>query len=228
MRSRIVVFSGAGISAESGLPTFRGLGGLWEQYSVYQLATPEAWARDPALVQRFYNARREALLKSQPNAAHVALARLESGFDVVIVTQNVDDLHERAGSSNVMHLHGELMKSRSSADASLTYPVLGGRIELGDVCEKGTQLRPHVVWFGEDVLHMDAAEEVFASAQKVLVVGTSLSVFPAAGLVHKAARHAEKVLVDPDPHQPPSGYLHLQSSAVAAVPALVERWLENA
>ena len=215
------------MSAESGLPTFRGLGGLWEQYSVYQLATPEAWQRDPALVQSFYNARREALLQSHPNAAHLALARLETSFEVVIVTQNVDDLHERAGSSNVMHLHGELMKSRSTIDAALIYPVQGGRIELGDVCEKGSQLRPHVVWFGEEVLQMEAAENIFATADKVLVVGTSLSVYPAAGLVHQAPRSAEKVLVDPDPANVPPGYRHFQSSAVGAVPQLVESWLDG-
>jgi NAD-dependent deacetylase len=228
MRERVVVFSGAGMSAESGLPTFRGLGGLWQQYSVYQLATPEAWARDPALVQSFYNARREALLACQPNAAHLALARLESRFEVVIVTQNVDDLHERAGSSQVLHLHGELMKARSTRDPALIYRVPGARLEMGDLCEKGSQLRPHVVWFGEAVLEMDAAEEIFASAQKVLVVGTSLSVFPAAGLVQRAPRAAEKVLVDPDPDNAPAGYRHLRSSAVAAVPALVERWLSAA
>jgi NAD-dependent deacetylase len=179
------------MSAESDLPTFRGLGGLWEQYSVYELATPEAWARDPILVQSFYNARREALLKSQPNAAHIAPARLEARFEVVIVTQNVDDLHERAGSGNVLHLHGELMKARSTLDPDLIYPVRGARIEMGDLCEKGSQKRPHVVWFGEQVLHMEAAEEVFAGAHKVLVVGTSLSVFPAAGLVHMAPCAAE-------------------------------------
>jgi NAD-dependent deacetylase len=177
------------------------------------------------LVQSFYNARREALLKSAPNAAHLALVRLESRFDVVIVTQNVDDLHERAGSSHVVHLHGELMKSRSSSDPDLVYRVTGAHIEMGQLCEKGSQLRPHVVWFGEEVLEMDAAEKIFASAHKVLVVGTSLSVYPAAGLVHKAPRLAEKILIDPNCDHAPSGYRHIKSSAVGALPALVERWL---
>ncbi len=194
---RIVVLSGAGVSAESGLQTFRDSGGLWENHSIYDVATPEAWARDPETVQRFYNERRKQLLDVKPNAAHLALAELEDKFDVQIITQNVDDLHERAGSKNVLHLHGELRKSRSSVDANLCYDINGWEIRMGEKCEKGSQLRPHVVWFGEPVPMIERAAHYVSRADLVIVVGTSMEVYPAAGLVHSAGEGVPIIVIDP-------------------------------
>ena len=151
----IVVFTGAGTSAESGLGTFRDSGGLWEKYDIYEIATPEAWRTNPNLVQEFYNERRKQVLAAKPNAAHIAVVKLEEQYDVTVITQNVDDLHERAGSSNVVHLHGEIIKSQSSVDPSLVYDIEGWELKDGDKCEKGSQLRPHVVWFGEPVPMME-------------------------------------------------------------------------
>ncbi len=199
MRKRIVVLSGAGMSAESGLRTFRDNGGLWEEHRVEDVATPEAWRRDRALVLRFYNERRKALLGAQPNEGHRIIAAWENDHDVTVVTQNVDDLHERAGSTRVVHLHGELMKARSTADPSLVYPLGGWELKEGDRCAKGSQLRPHIVWFGEDVPMLPAAAEVVATADVLVVVGTSLQVYPAAGLVFRAPAHALRILIDPHP-----------------------------
>lgn len=195
----VVVLSGAGISAESGLGTFRGSGGLWEGMSVKDVATPEAWERDAKKVLRFYNQRRRDILAAEPNEAHHALRQLEDVFTVSIVTQNIDDLHERAGSSNVLHLHGEIMKARSSVDERLLYPRVGD-IQLGDRCEKGSQLRPHVVWFGEAVPMMDQAIALAKSADFFIVVGTSLEVYPAASLVDYVPYEATKFVVDPTPN----------------------------
>lgn len=197
-KPRIVVLSGSGISAESGLKTFRDSGGLWEGYSIYDVATPEAWESNPETVLDFYNIRRDQVRNAEPNAAHYALVQLEKTFDVRIVTQNVDDLHERAGSRHVLHLHGEIMKARSSADSSLIYPLGERNIEIGDTCEKGSQLRPHVVWFGEMVPAMVEAAEQFAYATALIVIGTSLAVYPAAGLVDAAPQEARKYVVNPD------------------------------
>ncbi len=197
MKDHIVVLSGAGVSAESGLSTFRDSGGLWENYSVYDVATPEAFQRDPALVLRFYNDRRRQLADVKPNAAHQALAELEQDFRVTIVTQNVDDLHERAGSTNVVHLHGELTRARSSKRDDLIYDIGYKPIELGDACELGSQLRPHVVWFGEQVPMLEAAAGVVASADHLLVVGTSLQVYPAAGLVDFVDFDVPVTVIDP-------------------------------
>jgi NAD-dependent deacetylase len=197
-KQHIVVLSGAGISAESGLGTFRGSGGLWEGVSVKEVATPEAWERDPGKVQRFYNQRRRDVLKAEPNEAHYALKSLEEMFLVTIITQNIDDLHERAGSSNVIHLHGEIMKARSSVDEHLLYPR-SGDIAMGDRCDKGSQLRPHVVWFGEAVPMMDAAISAAKEADFFIVVGTSLEVYPAASLVDYVPYEAIKFVVDPEP-----------------------------
>ncbi len=193
----LVVLSGSGISAESGLKTFRDMGGLWEQYSVYEVATPEAFERNPELVLSFYNERRKQLDYTEPNHAHMALARLEERLPVSIITQNVDDLHERAGSSRVIHLHGELKKARSTGDSSLIYDIDSKDITLGDTCEKGFQLRPHVVWFGEPVPMMDKAMEEVSKADIFLVVGTSLNVYPAAGLLHFVSHDTPIFLVDP-------------------------------
>lgn len=194
---KVVVLSGAGISAESGLKTFRNNDGLWENYRIEDVATPEAWHRNQKLVLDFYNERRKQVLQAQPNAAHTALARLESKFDVTIVTQNIDDLHERAGSNKVIHLHGEIRKSRSSVDASLLYDIEGTELNLGETCALGSQLRPHIVWFGELVPALETAAQVVSQADIFIVVGTSLIVYPAAGLVEYAMSKAEKFIVDP-------------------------------
>lgn len=194
----IVVLSGAGISAESGLATFRGAGGLWEGVPVNEVATPEGWRRDTGRVLRFYNERRRAVRAAQPNAAHVALKELEALFKVTIITQNIDDLHERAGSSRILHLHGEIMKARSSRDESMLTECLGD-IELGDRAADGSQLRPHVVWFGEAVPMMDRAIEAVKTADFFIVVGTSLEVYPAASLIDYVPLEAPKFLVDPMP-----------------------------
>lgn len=227
MKEKVVVFSGAGVSAESGLKTFRDMGGIWNDYAVEEVASPKGWRANPAVVLRFYNERREAVLQATPNAAHQAIADLEAVFDVVVITQNVDDLHERAGSSQVIHVHGEILKARSTADASLVHVLNKSTIELGDLCEKGSQLRPDVVWFDERVRHMDECEGHFAAASRILVVGTSLSVYPAAGLVDIASRSAERYFVSPEVQRVPRGFRFLQGAATAVVPHLTRCWLEG-
>lgn len=195
----IVVLSGAGMSAESGLRTFRDNNGLWENHRVEDVATAEAWRRDRALVLRFYNERRKALLAAEPNDGHRIIARWEKTHRVTVITQNVDDLHERAGSGNVLHLHGELMKARSTVDPNLVYALKDWELNEGDRCEKGSQLRPHIVWFGEEVPFMEKAEEIVATADVLVVVGTSLQVYPAAGLAFLAPPSARRILIDPRP-----------------------------
>lgn len=201
MREKLVVLTGAGISAESGLATFRGSDGLWEGHRVEDVASPEGWALNPELVLDFYNQRRRAARLAHPNAGHLALVALEQAYDVVIVTQNVDDLHERAGSSHVIHLHGKLMESRSTRDEQLVYPMTSDEIQLGDVCEKGHQLRPNIVWFGEQVPLMEQAMQEAATADVFLVVGTSLQVYPAASLLHYTRPDCPIYIIDPN--QPP-------------------------
>lgn len=196
-KKKLVIFTGAGISEESGLKTFRDSGGLWENYNVEDVATPEAWIRNPKLVTEFYNQRRKQIMEARPNRAHEICAELEEFFDVHIITQNIDDLHERAGSKRVLHLHGEIMKARSSGDPNLIYPLNHWEIKIGDKCEKGYQLRPHVVWFGEMVPMMEPAMELTSMADIFVVVGSSLSVYPASGLIHYASENAEKWLIDP-------------------------------
>jgi NAD-dependent deacetylase len=198
MKQKLIVLTGAGISAESGLKTFRDSDGLWEGYDVYEVATPDAWKRNPALVQDFYNMRRKAVLEARPNAAHFALAELESKYDVTIITQNIDNLHERAGSSNVLHLHGIITKSQSSLDPNLIYDIEGWELKMGDKCQRGSQLRPHVVWFGEAVPMFEVAVKIASRADIFLIIGTSLAVYPAASLVNFVAGKAEKVLIDPN------------------------------
>ncbi len=193
----IVVLSGAGLSAESGLKTFRDNGGLWEEYDVYQVATPEAWHANPELVTRFYNQRRKQLFESEPNLAHRLIAKLEAYHSVQVVTQNIDDFHERAGSTRVLHLHGELKKLRSTVDDTLVYEAGHWEVKMGDVCARGSQLRPHIVWFGESVPQMPVAEKMVREADFLLIVGTSLSVYPAAGLAYLARPEANIVLIDP-------------------------------
>lgn len=194
----VVVLSGAGISAESGLRTFRGDGGLWEGHRVEDVATPEAFARDPELVLRFYDERRRQVRAARPNAAHEALVALERAYDVHVVTQNVDDLHERAGSRNVLHLHGEIMLARSTIDPGYTKHLGAADIRPGDTCPRGGQLRPHVVWFGETVPAMDEAAAIVARADVFLCVGTSLVVYPANSLVFATRRDARRIVVNPE------------------------------
>lgn len=193
---KIVVLTGAGISAESGLKTFRDAGGLWEGYRVQDVATPESWKRDPVLVQTFYNERRKAVLDANPNLAHLALIRLEEKYEVTIITQNIDNLHERAGSSKVVHLHGLITKSQSDKNPLLTYDISGWELKMGDVCELGSQLRPHVVWFGEAVPMIEYAQRICKEADIFIVIGTSLQVYPAAGLIDFVPAESKKYLVD--------------------------------
>ena len=199
---KLVALTGAGISAESGLKTFRDSDGLWEGHDVTEVATPEAWQRNPELVLKFYNERRKQALNAQPNAAHKILAELEQHFEVTVITQNVDNLHEKAGSTHVIHLHGQLFESRSSIDERLVYTLDDWQLNIGDLCEKGSQLRPNIVWFGEAVPVMDPAIEETVNADVFLVIGTSLQVYPAAGLVQYTPAHCPIYLVDPK--RPPS------------------------
>lgn len=197
MKKKIVVLTGAGISAESGISTFRDSDGLWEHYRVEDVATHEAYERNPELVLDFYNQRRRQLFKTQPNEAHRQLVRLEEKYDVHIVTQNIDDLHERAGSSHVLHLHGELTKGRSDRNPDLIVEVGDKDINLGDKAPDGTQLRPHIVWFGEAVPNIEPATALCEEADIFLVVGTSMAVYPAAGLIHYVRRGVPCYVVDP-------------------------------
>ncbi len=194
---KLVALTGAGISAESGIPTFRDSGGLWEGYAVEDVATPEGWRKNPVMVLEFYNQRRKKALEVKPNRGHEILAELEKDFDVTIVTQNVDNLHERAGSSRVIHLHGSLFESRSTSDENLVYPISGWELNWGDHCEKGSQLRPNIVWFGEMVPMMEVAGEIASNAEIFLVVGTSMVVYPAAGLIDYVPTDVPKYIVDP-------------------------------
>jgi NAD-dependent deacetylase len=195
----LVVLSGAGISAESGLKTFRDSDGLWEGFKIEEVATPEAWNTNPKKVLDFYNERRKAANEAFPNQAHLKLNSLEKYFDVVIITQNVDNLHERAGSSKILHLHGELNKSRSTVDINLIYPILGDNLNYGETCELGSQLRPHIVWFGELVPNIEIASELVSKADYFLIIGTSLQVYPAAGLVRYCPIDKPIFIIDPKP-----------------------------
>ncbi len=223
---KVVVLSGAGISAESGLKTFRDMGGLWENFKIEEVATPEGWAANPALVLDFYNQRREQAYQAKPNAAHFALADLEEFFDVQIITQNVDDLHEKAGSKHVLHLHGELNKMRSSLNHDLVYDIGNKKIAIGDLAEDGAQLRPAIVWFGEEVPMINKAANICAQADVFIVVGTSLAVYPAAGLIDFVPEGSLRYVVDPD-------LIHysfstkntefIQETAKRGIPDLVDR-----
>ncbi|MCB2376634.1 NAD-dependent deacylase [Hymenobacter sp. BT635] len=230
MKQKIVVLTGAGISAESGLATFRGSDGLWEGHRVEDVASPEGWARNPELVLEFYNQRRAAARAAQPNAGHLALVALEQAYEVVIITQNVDDLHERAGSSHVLHLHGKLFESRSTRYEHLVYPMSGDRIDLGDQCEKGHQLRPNIVWFGEAVPLMERAMEETATADVFMVVGTSLQVYPAANLVHYTPTGCPTYIVDPNqPAVAARANVHfVREPATTGVPRVVAELLAKA
>lgn len=224
---RIVVLSGAGMSAESGLRTFRDNGGLWEDHRVEDVATPEAWQRNRALVLRFYNDRRRALLEAQPNAGHRIIADWEQDHAVTIVTQNVDDLHERAGSSRVVHLHGELMKARSTAKPDCVVTLPGWELKEGDLCQAGSQLRPHIVWFGEEVPLMSVAQALVAEAEVLVVVGTSLQVYPAAGLVFAAPSGARRIFIDPDPPVGGETGFEIISRGAGEGLAILDEWLRR-
>jgi len=224
---KVVVFSGAGVSADSGLKTFRDHDGLWEEYNVYDVATPEAWDKNTPMVLEFYNKRRKQILEAKPNAAHYAIAELEKKYDVTVVTQNIDDLHQRAGSTKVIHLHGNIRFARSTnpLKPEVLYPIIDWKLNVGDKCPEGYQLRPHVVWFGEEVPMMAKALDIVKEAEILIITGTSLTVYPAAGLVYKSPKYSEKYLVDPKP-------LHLtdlknltqiNERASEGVPRLVEK-----
>ncbi|MEX0994926.1 MAG: NAD-dependent deacylase [Balneolaceae bacterium] len=221
----VVVLSGAGMSADSGLATFRDSGGLWEGYDINEVATIAGWNRDPEQVLEFYNQRRRQAFEAKPNAGHLAIAELEKEFEVSIITQNVDDLHERAGSSNVLHLHGELRKARSEKNRTLIYDIGADPIQPGDTAEDGAQLRPHVVWFGERVPMMEEAVEIVQKTDILIVIGTSLVVYPAAGLVDYAPHSIPKFIVDPSTPelQNMKDWEHIKKTAAEGTPALAEK-----
>lgn len=227
---KLVVLTGAGMSAESGIATFRDSGGLWENHPVEQVATPEGFAANPELVLRFYNERRHELLKAKPNEGHYGLAELEKHFDVRIITQNVDNLHERAGSTKVIHLHGELMKSRSTGDESLIYEMSEENcdIHLGDKCEKGYQLRPHIVWFGEAVPMITDAARISEKADIYVIIGTSMNVYPAAGLLAYVPYNVPVYLIDPkDVRTSRSDTHHIKKGASEGVKELTKILLDQ-
>tara|TARA_B100001167_G_scaffold119301_1_gene73991 strand:+ start:91 stop:777 length:687 start_codon:yes stop_codon:yes gene_type:complete len=224
---KIIILSGAGISAESGLKTFRDSDGLWEGYNVMEVASPEGWRKNRSLVLDFYNQRRRQLKTVEPNAAHKALVDLEEKFDVHIITQNVDDLHERAGSSQVLHLHGELLKARSSVDEDLILDWYEDICE-GDLCKKNSQLRPHIVWFGELVPLLEPAIELTAKADYIIIVGTSMQVYPAASLIHYAKPEAKIYFIDPKPNIASQKNLKvIAEKASTGVPIVVEQMLNS-
>ena len=227
---KIVVLSGAGVSAESGIPTFRGADGLWEGHDVTQVASPQGWKRDPQLVLDFYNQRRKAALAAEPNEGHLSLVDLESHYEVVVITQNIDDLHEKAGSSRVLHLHGKLFESRSTLDESLVYEIDGWELNWGDTCERGSQLRPNIVWFGEMVPMMDVAQQETAQADVLIVVGTSLQVYPAAGLLYEVKEGTPIYIVDPStPDYAQRPTIHpIAEPASVGLPRLVEQLIRKA
>ncbi len=222
---KLTILSGAGISAESGLSTFRDSGGLWDGYDVTVVASPEGWNENPALVLDFYNQRREAASKASPNLAHELLARLETVFDITVITQNVDNLHERAGSSKVIHLHGELWQSRSTKDENLIYPIEGNQLNLGDVCEMGSQLRPNIVWFGEMVPLLEDAAYIVQETDILVIIGTSMQVYPAASLIHFAPEDCPIYVINPDiPNMVKAENIHLmEEPATSGMQKLFDR-----
>ncbi len=223
-RKNIIVLTGAGISAESGLGTFRDKGGLWDEHDINEVATPEAWNKNPKLVLDFYNKRRELVVKASPNDAHKALVKLEKHYDVTIITQNIDDLHERAGSKNILHLHGEILKARSVANAENLYTIGGKKINWGDLAPDGHQMRPHVVWFGEPVPKMYEAEDLVRQADMFIVIGTSLNVYPAANLIYACPQGIDKYIVDINEltNVKYKNLKHIKGKASESVPQLVE------
>lgn len=224
---QIVVLTGAGISAESGLKTFRDSDGLWEGYNIADVATPEAWDWNPVLVQEFYNLRRKSVLEAAPNEAHYALAKLEEKYKVTIITQNIDDLHERAGSTDVVHLHGIITRSQSSKNPNLTYPIDGWELKMGELCELGSQLRAHVVWFGEAVPMIDEAARICAKADIFILIGSSLAVYPAAGLINYVPFNVPKYIIDPKiPCLSSDNFIKIEEKATDGVRKMLT-WLEK-
>lgn len=219
---KLVVLTGAGMSQESGIKTFRDSDGLWEEYNIEDVATPEAWKKNPELVMRFYNERRKQLLDCNPNAGHVSLAKLEELFDVDIVTQNIDDLHERAGSTKVLHLHGELKKARSSVDENLIYDIDGWELKMGQKCTKGSQLRPHIVWFGEAVPAISEAIPLVKAADIFAIIGTSMNVYPAASLINYVKPNTPVFLIDPKPVNVYQKVVFIQEKAAKGVELLTK------
>ncbi|MFN4910878.1 MAG: SIR2 family NAD-dependent protein deacylase [Flavobacteriales bacterium] len=226
MKKKLVVLSGSGISAESGINTFRSTNGLWHQYDIKQVATPEAWAKSPDLVTEFYNQRRKSVLEAHPNEAHRKIAALESTYDVVVITQNIDDLHERGGSQNVLHLHGNIRMAKSSGPKAENnyYPIKGWELKASDRCPDGYRLRPHVVWFGEPVPMIDKAIEIVASAAVFVVIGTSLQVYPAAGLLQFVPKNCVCYAIDPvaDELSIPPAFEIINENAVAGMAKLYQ------
>jgi len=219
LMQKIVVFSGAGMSAESGIQTFRDHGGLWEHYRVEDVATPEAWKRDPELVTQFYNQRRKQIIETSPNEAHLLIQRLETRYDVTVITQNIDDLHERAGSHKVLHLHGNIRFSKSSG------PNQGWELKAEDRCPEGYRLRPHVVWFGEQVPMLEQAATIIAQAEQLIIIGTSLRVYPAAALIHEVSKHSAVYLIDPNANEMnlPFGVHAITDTAVGGMSLLYKQ-----
>ena len=220
-----MVLTGAGISAESGLKTFRDSDGLWEGYDIYEVASPRGWKKDPTIVLNFYNMRRKDVAHAKPNAAHFGLADLEKYFDICIITQNIDDLHERSGSTNVLHLHGEIFKMRSELDTNITYEIKGD-IEIGDFAADGGQLRPFIVWFDEPVPMIEMAAEIVTKADLFVVIGTSLAVYPAAGLLNYAPRSIPKYIIDkhiPEVITTINNLTQIEEVASRGVEILIER-----
>jgi NAD-dependent deacetylase len=225
----VVIFTGAGISSESGIKTFRDSGGLWEAHRIEDVATPEAWIRNQNRVLDFYNQRRKNVLDAKPNAAHLAITKLQGVYNVKVITQNIDDLHERAGNKNVLHLHGEIVKARSSSNPNLVYPIHGWELKQGDVCEMGSQLRPHIVWFGEPVPLMETAIQTAALADVFIIIGTSLDVYPAASLIDFVSSHAVKYLIDPNAKRLPhiENLNTVKNTACIALPTLVDKLISE-
>jgi len=228
-KQKVIVLTGAGISAESGIQTFRDADGLWEGHDVMEVASPRGWASNPELVLDFYNQRRLQLLEVEPNAGHEALTKLEKHFDTTVITQNVDDLHERAGSSRIIHLHGELNKVRSDNNPNLVYDWAGKELHQGDTGEDGAQLRPHIVWFGEDVPMIRTAVELVSDADVLIIIGTSMVVYPANTLVDYAPEHAEIYFVDPQPltYDTHHKVIQVQEKGTTGVPKVVAKLLER-
>ena len=226
---KIVILTGAGMSAESGIKTFREADGLWEEHDIMEVASPQGFERNPELVLDFYNQRRRQLLQVKPNSAHFAIAALENNYDVTVITQNIDDLHERAGSTHVVHLHGELLKARSSLDPELVYDITKD-INLGDTCSKKSQLRPHIVWFGESVPMLDKAIGITAFADYLIIIGTSMQVYPAASLVHYVKPAIPIFFIDPNPSIQPKDFNNLTiipEKATIGVSILVENYFNG-
>jgi NAD-dependent deacetylase len=230
MKKKLVVLTGAGISAESGIMTFRDAGGLWENHSIEDVATPEGWHKNPNLVLQFYNERRTQSAEAKPNAGHRALAALEKYFDVRIITQNVDSLHEKAGSNNVLHLHGELSKVRSVTNENLIYDIGEKYIEIGDLAEDGGQLRPHIVWFGEMVPMIETAADLCINADIFIVIGTSMQVYPAAGLIGNVTDNTPKYIIDPNIPEVSNLYQNITfitETATVGVPQLAQKLIRE-